>query len=221
MNKIRLKRKIKYKNFLSLHNNNFEKNNILISPEFNNNSKNVIILSIFLSIIILFNLILNCSLFKKNYVYSYKKYKIGSIVYLMDNSKWIVLDSKKNEVKLLEYDLFDLNNDYIIDTNDMVLYSEISNSIKEFKSKINIELLDINLINSNDYVFFRDSMKYDYYWNNDNFLAGKNINSYWIVTDLFNNLFIINEHGCYELSNSSEYNYLRFVIEIDNKYLKN
>lgn len=222
MNENRKKRKIKYrKNIFKLRVNYELIDKIEPIISFKKEKNDNVIFFMILSIIISVCLLLNINLYGRNIVYKYKNYNIGSTITLFNDSNWIVLSEYSNVITLLDDNLYDINSDGIIDDNDKIKYDEIDSFLKN-ESETNFAYANtVRLMNSSEYVFVREYMKFGYDWYGDNFLASSNVNSYWLSTKKFDKIISVNNHGSYTLCDFNDYNYLRFIIQVDKKYIKN
>ena len=175
-----------------------------------NNYLNVLFFSLFL-ILFLYSI----SFLKYNnynsIVFRYKEYNLGEkIVY--DNEYWYVINDSTVDTDILKLLLekeYDFNQDGIINSSDKVKfdYNKIKMSLNKTYSKSRI-------LTSYEYIDIRDKMSFGYFWEKDNFLAGKNLFDWWIDTKNPSKLYSITESGCFKENKEEDVNYIRPVVEI-------
>ena len=162
-------------------------------------------------------------------IFKYRNYYIGEKIILKNNLEYYCIDnctSENRAFKLLKADPLDINNDCIIDEKDKVSF-DISKSNKySISSKENIgfylENLDINtelknttafrLLTSEEYIKIRDTLNFGYDWDNDNWLANKQIDSWWLETSFVKSVYTVTPRGTYKMLLPNEKSYVRPVI---------
>ncbi len=166
---------------------------------------------------------------------TYDEYYIGEEVILKDKSVWYVIensDKKTDTVKLLKKTQIDINGDEKFDSHDKKKFSTsgkaeydssdknsvayyLENDYKSYLSKNVGGVYDVGLITSKEFVKVRNTMGFGYEWNNDdNWLANKNLDVWWINSVQNGKIYVVTKSGSYKLLDASKENYIRPVIII-------
>jgi len=170
---------------------------------------------------------------------NYAEYKIGDKIRLADDSIWYVIeDSDKNKsyaviLSSTPADLDDNNeynsNDYYpFDKDNKSAYNESEPNnighylINTFRYKLtNIGgIKKVRLLTSSEYVKIREAMKWDYEWEEENWLAGKSIGYWWLNSSQNGKVYVVNNRGSYSLQAANKQYYVRPVIEINKSEMK-
>lgn len=175
----------------------------------------------------------------KEILFQFKSYNIGDKVKLSDDSEWYVVKNStisESDVTLLSAKTLDVNKDGKIDEKDKYVFDEDGNCTYDEKNKKNIgyflkndakKLLDniknidkIRLLTSDEYIEVRKEMNFGYDWNEGNWLANKELDSWWLETSKYNSIYTVTKKGSYKLSDAKDKNYIRLVIEISKSSIK-
>lgn len=158
--------------------------------------------------------------------FEYKKFSFGEKVRLSNNMYGYCIlncDSNSRKVSILYDGVFDINNDNIINTNDLISF-DLKNRVVYSVNDINNIAFYVNTLNnssfykyrlmtSEEYVFIRNKMNFGYDWDEGNWLANDKIGSWWINSIKSNRILAVSTRGSYILYNPNEKNYLRPIIE--------
>jgi len=199
----------------------------------------IIIFHMFMSIICSI-FIIKTSIYYPNIIfYNLKSYDIGELLVMDDGSEWYVIfvsDKQDRTVTLISKDPIDINGDAKIDKNDKISfdsqgnynYDETKNDnigyflqtkVKDLLNKIE-GLKKIRLLTSEEYINIRTKMNFGYDWNENNWLANKNLEEWWLETSNYKMIYTVTERGSYRLYSPTEKKLVRPVIEIDKIKLK-
>ena len=170
---------------------------------------------------------------------TFNSYSIGDSVELKDNSKWYVIkesSSEENLVKLLSEKIIDLNKDGKIDDKDKMTFDTSNSCEYNTKNDKNIgyfldkkliqqyeqlsNLKEIRLLNSEEYISIRKAMEFGYDWNDGNWLASSDLNTWWLETSKYNKIYVVTERGSYRLAKPSAKHFVRLVIIVDKENIK-
>ena len=209
-----------------------------VTKKKNNRKKKIYTLFFIASIILIILLIIGITKSNRKIFFDFKSFKIGEEVTLNNDSKWYVVDDSgtdKQDLLLLSATILDVNKDKKIDDKDKVSFDSDNQTEYTTKNDKNIgyflnekgkELLDlkevkqIRLLTSEEYIKIRRIMEFGYDWKEGNWLASKDLGSWWLNTTKYNKIYIVNERGSYRLSNANSKNYVRVVIKVNKDIIK-
>ena len=199
----------------------------------------IVLLIIGLSLLVAMVLMLVIHKTPKEILFQFKSYNIGDKVTLTDDSEWYVVKNStisESDVTLLSAKILDVNKDGKIDGKDKYVFDDDGNCIYDEKSKKNIgyflkndakKLLEniknidkIRLLTSDEYIEIRKEMNFGYDWNEGNWLANKELDSWWLETSKYHSIYAVTKKGSYKLSDAKDKNYIRLVIEISKSSIK-
>lgn len=190
------------------------------------------------TIILIILLIIGITRNEEKIFFDFKSYKIGDVVTLENDSKWYVVNDSgidKKDILLLSATILDINKDKKVDEKDKMSFDSDNQTEYTTKNDKNIgyflnekanELLDIKnvkqirLLTSEEYIKIRRTMEFGYDWKEGNWLAGKDLGTWWLNTSKYNKIYAVNEKGSYRLSNANSKNYVRVVIKVNKDIIK-
>lgn len=202
--------------------------------------KNIIIFLIVVCILaVIFVALIKYNDFVKKQLAVYDVYKIGDKVVLNNNSIWYVVkdsDSKESTVTLLASTVLDVNSDGTVNDSDKLQFNtgnkaeydiENEGSVayfldKSYKGTIKDlgNITEVRLLTSKEYVKIRERMGFGYDWSNDNWLANKDNNRWWVNSAQNDKVYVVKSNGTYTLVSPSITSYVRVVIVINKESAK-
>lgn len=164
----------------------------------------------------------------------YDIFSIGDKVTLQDGSLWyVVADSKDTEstVKIISDTILDLDKNDVKDSKDRKKYHEQGLDIYDVKDENSVayflnndykqeeeekvgKIEEVNLLTSKEYVKIRERMGFGYEWSEGNWLANKDLNSWWIISSQNEKVYVVTYKGTYKLTKPGSVNFIRPVITI-------
>ncbi len=200
--------------------------------------KKIYILFFLVAIILIALLVIGITKNNHKIFFDFKAYKIGDEVVLENDSKWYVIDDSgidKQDISLLSATILDINKDNKYDDNDKIAFDSDNQTEYTTKNDKNIgyflnekakeilnikEAKEVRLLTSEEYIKIRRTMEFGYDWKEGNWLAGKDLGSWWLKTTKYNKIYVVNERGSYKLSNANSKNYVRVVIKVNKSIIK-
>lgn len=194
----------------------------------------IIFLIVFASLGLLLLILVKYNDFVRKQLAVYQSYKIGDAVYLKDNSKWFVVkdtSSREEYIKLLSNKIVDINDDGVVDSNDAIAYNTenkaeydtsneksaayvLNDSLKKKYEKEIGSIHEINLLTAEEYVKIRERMEFGDEWSNDNWLAGKENQKWWVMSRKNGKVYVVSFKGTFYLSNAKNSHFVRPTITI-------
>ena len=153
---------------------------------------------------------------------------------MQDGSLWyVVADSKDTEstVKIISDTILDLDKNDVKDSKDRKKYHEqgldtydvkdensvayfLNNEYKQEEEEKVGKIEEVNLLTSKEYVKIRERMGFGYEWSEGNWLANKDLNSWWIISSQNEKVYVVTYKGTYKLTKPGSVNFIRPVITI-------
>lgn len=176
----------------------------------------------------------------KKIIDDYTVYPLGETVYLVDNSKWYVIQddgASSPYVTLLRDKVLDINGDDIIDENDKLPFSTdgkvtydtsnegsapyyLENTYKKYLEEKVITVKSVALLTSKQYIKVRDALNYGYEWQEGNFLANDTVGIWWIDGVQTEKVYAVGINGSYRLFYPDSKNYVRPTITVKKALIK-
>ena len=226
------KGKIKSSIFESIDEKELQERKIKSKESFKKTVIVILIISVLVAVIIYS--LLKYNDFVKKQLAVYEQFRIGDVVYLEDESVWFVIedsDSKNENVKLLANSFADVNLNGTVEITDVIEYNKDNtteysadneNSVAyllkkklkgTYEEKIG-KIVDIDILTAKEYVKIRERLNFGDEWTTQNWLAGKNIQNYWIQSDKNNKVYVVTEKGTFNLSEPKKQKFVRPTIVI-------
>lgn len=169
----------------------------------------------------------------------YDEYITGEKITLKDNSIWYVIEDSNNSnstVKLLKETQIDVNNDGKFDAKDKKKYNSSNIATYDINDKDSVAyyleteykpyliekigtIKNISILTSKEFVKARVKMGYGYEWQDGNWLANSNLETWWIDSAQNEKVYAVTKIGSYKLYNANELNYIRPVITIEKELI--
>lgn len=177
----------------------------------------------------------------KKQLITYDIYTIGTKVELQDQSIWYVVEDSGNReetVKLLKETILDINGDSKYTDVDKKKYNTLNESNYDINNETSVahyleteykkelensvgKISEISLLTSKEFVKIREKMGFGYEWTTGNWLASKNLGSWWIISSpKSDSVYSVTTTGSYKLNNANALNYVRPTIVIKKEYIK-